>query len=275
MRRSLPIAALLLAACAAEVDYGGTEYQCLDGQTCPDGTMCVDQRCISVDVEPRPMIAIPETSFVMGCEVDEDSGCEETDGPPHTVTLSAFEIDATEVTQLDYWFCVADAACSEPAVFDPAGQPMVPAAYISWDAATTFCEWAGKRLPTEAEWELAARGAGSATYPWGEDPPDCERAHFATCAPARPVPVDDRPGDTSAFGLLGMAGNVAEWVSDWFDPKYYAASPGRDPAGPASGTERVVRGGSYNDGAEELAAWQREGDDPIDMDEDTGVRCAR
>jgi formylglycine-generating enzyme required for sulfatase activity len=265
---------LFLVACSADVDYSGTEYQCQDGVTCPEGSDCVDGRCL-IDPGPRPMVAIPESTFTMGCEPDGAIECEEDAASPHLVTLSAFDIDSTEVTQLDYWRCVSDGACSAPASFNPGDEPDLPVVLVSWQAALDFCAWTGKRLPTEAEWELVARGEAGATYPWGEDAPDCGLAHFSDCAPAARVPVSQPGGDTTPLGVRGMAGNVSEWVVDWYDPEYYAASPALDPGGPASGLERVVRGAAFNDGVDELPGWRREGDTPTEADDDTGIRCAR
>jgi formylglycine-generating enzyme required for sulfatase activity len=275
MLRAAPLAlALLPLACTADVSYDGTEYNCLDGETCPDGMECVDRHCL-VDPGPRPMVAVPRTTFTMGCGADSPAPCEEEARPAHDVTVSSFEIDPTEVTQLDYWRCVDDGSCAAPSPFDPGVQPDLPVIHVAWEAARAFCAWAGKRLPTEAEWELAARGSRSATYPWGDEAPDCAHAQFSDCAPHRLVPVGEPPGDVSLFGVFGLAGNVAEWVADWYDPAYYTASPDADPTGPASGLERVVRGASFNDTVDELAAWERSGDAPTDLDDDTGFRCAR
>jgi eukaryotic-like serine/threonine-protein kinase len=272
MRAALLV--LGLSACTAAVDYDGTSYQCRDGETCPDGYDCVDEQCL-IDPGPAAMIDVPESSFTMGCDAAGKAVCEEDAAPPHLVTVSAFAIDPTEVSQLDFWRCVEDGACAAPAEFHPGAQPFFPVTRVSWDHAAGFCAWAGKRLPSEAEWELAARGVAGGTYPWGEDPPDCDRAQFEGCSPEQPVPVDQPAGDASPFGLLGMAGNVAEWVADWYDPAYYADSPARDPTGPETGSERVVRGASFNDAADELVTWKREGDEPTDADDDTGFRCAR
>jgi formylglycine-generating enzyme required for sulfatase activity len=270
----LLLVALFAAACAAEVDYGGTRYRCDDGVTCPEGSECVGGRCLVVP-PPRDMVAVPETTFVMGCDPEERADCNEESAPAREVTVSAFELDPTEVSQLDYWRCVADGECAEPSVFTPGDQPELPVTMLDWAAADRYCAWAGKRLPTEAEWEAAARGPDASTYPWGEDTPDCERAQFAGCPPDAVVPVGTPPGDLSAAGMSGMAGNVSEWTADWYDPAYYADGPTVDPPGPPSGAERAMRGGSWNDSADELVAWDREGEAPAEADDDVGVRCAR
>jgi formylglycine-generating enzyme required for sulfatase activity len=272
-----PLAALLFLplGCIPSVDYSGTQYRCFDGMTCPEGGECIDEYCV-LDPGPLPMVTIPESTFTMGCDANQ-TGCEENAAPRHPVTVSEFQIDATEVNQVDYWRCVVAGACTEPVQFDPGRRPFVPATHVNWDEALAYCNWKEKRLPSEAEWELAARGEEGTTYPWGEAAPDCDLAQYADCAPRQTVPVGQPVGDSSAFGLLGMAGNVAEWVADWYDENYYADSPERDPTGPGPSediTERVVRGASFNDDAEELATWKREGDLPTDLDDDTGFRCA-
>jgi formylglycine-generating enzyme required for sulfatase activity len=259
-----------LAGCFPEVDYDDTEYLCLDGETCPDGFVCVEQQCVR---EPSPVVrvAIAQTTFLMGCDW-EQFGCSEDANPAHLVTVSAFSLDRTEVTRLDYALCIDAGVCDEPGDFD-LDEPAAPVANVEWFDAYTYCSWAGGRLPTEAEWELAARGAAGATYPWGDAEPDCDLATYAECNDG-PTAVDAPPGDESPLGIHGLAGNVAEWVADWYAWDFYQYSPPIDPTGPPDGYERVIRGGSFDDDAYDLRAWTRWSDDPDDGDSSTGFRCA-
>jgi len=269
-RSALPLL-LLLAGCFPAVDYGGTDYMCLDGESCPDGFVCIEQRCIEA-ASPAVKVSIGQTTFLMGCDFDQ-SGCSEDAYPAHLVSLSAFSIDRTEVTRLQYGLCIEDGVCDEPNELDIADGPSDPVSRVDWEDAATYCDWAGGRLPSEAEWELAARGSASATYPWGEGEPRCDLATYDACGDG-PTAVDAPPGDESALGVHGMAGNVAEWVADWYEWDYYQASPESDPTGPSDGDERAIRGGSFDDDASDLYAWTRWSDDPDEHDSDTGFRCA-
>lgn len=174
--------------------------------------------------------------------------------PFHTVELDAYWIDQTEVTNSMYALCVQAGACQPPghtnsdtrtSYYDNPEHKDFPVIYTSWFDAEDYCTWAGRRLPSEAEWEKAARGTTEQVYPWGDMPADETLLSFN-------IPGNDTnavgklPLAASPFGALDMAGNVWEWVSDWYQSDYYAQSPINNPQGPPSGDYRVIRGGSFH-----------------------------
>jgi formylglycine-generating enzyme required for sulfatase activity len=222
------------------------------------------------------MVSVPEGAFTMGCS-DVPANCMtgELDRPPHSVWLSAFSIDKTEVTRRAYQACANARACAPiPLVEDAGSAPMdaLPVTGVSWEDARSYCAWVGKRLPTEAEWEKAARGSDERHYPWGEGRPRCDLANFGLCGGAL-RPAGSLPSGASPYGALDMTGNAEEWVNDWFGSSYYQASPERDPRGPTGGYEHVVRGGSYRDDWWHSGATVRMwGEAPA---AERGFRCAK
>jgi formylglycine-generating enzyme required for sulfatase activity len=189
------------------------------------------------------MVQVPAGSFTMG------GGEEEDEQPAHRVYLSEFFLDRDEVTRGEYQKCVAAAACQPPANYGK-GQDDVAVTGVSWRDANAYCRFVGKRLPTEAEWEKAARGDDRRIFPWGNEP-RCDQANFGNfegegrCPqnPGHPTHVGSYPG-ASPYGARDMAGNVWEWVADRYDARYYRHASARDPKGPARGERRVVRGGA-------------------------------
>jgi formylglycine-generating enzyme required for sulfatase activity len=221
------------------------------------------------------MVRVPEGRFAMGCNAAADTECGGDEKPSPTITLSDFEIDATEVTQSSYRACVAASVCQVPACdFDPATRGAYPAVCVTWDEAALFCAWAGKRLPTEAEWEKAARGTDGRIYPWGNQAPDCARANFFGCGGSS-APAGGPAGGASPYDALQMAGNVWEWVNDYYEFDYYKRSPAQDPQGPPQGHERVKRGGGAADPPALLRTSQRDGIHPSKQGKLLGFRCAR
>jgi formylglycine-generating enzyme required for sulfatase activity len=216
------------------------------------------------------MVAVPAGEFTMGSPAGQGS---EDEHPQHQVTLDGYWIDRTEVTNAQYRRCVeagacAQAGCMGDSSYNADAQPVV---CVSWEDAAAYCGWAGARLPTEAEWEKAARGTEGRTYPWGDEAPDCGRANYSGCE-GRPSGVGSHPGGASPYGVLDMAGNVWEWVSDWYDGSYYGRSPAGNPQGPESGQYRVLRGGSCYNVSDFVRSAYRGGYIPGDRC-DVGFRC--
>lgn len=226
------------------------------------------------EAAPGDMVPVAAGEFTMGCDETADEGCADDELPPHGVSLSAFEIDRSEVTQDQYAACVGAGACEVPSCTWNCELTNYPASCISWSQAKTYCAWVDKRLPTEAEWEKAARGEQGATYPWGDAEPDCMLANLAGCVGA-PMPVGMLEAGASPYGALDMAGNMVEMVADWYDETYYASSPTEDPIGPETGTRYGGRGGGYSSEGIWLRAAKRDWYDLSDWAPALGFRCAR
>jgi len=248
-----------------------------------DGLIDYDDSSCSLS---GPMVDIPPGCFDMG---DFFAEGEPTELPVHEVCVSAFRMDVHEVTNAEYAVCVGQGACSPPSDSssclrssyygnrDYRGFPVI---YVNWFQARQYCIWAGKRLPTEAEWEFAARGGlshkrypgGDAIYEWqanywnSGDPWDNDTSVAAYYEP-------------NGFGLYDMAGNVYEWVNDWFSSGYYQECVQQgirdDPPGPESGTYRGLRGGAWSSSTSHLRTACRDSFDPLNDYYSVGFRCAR
>ena len=243
--------------------------------------------------DPPGMVPIPAGEFWMGrvhlWMPDELSWVERDrldDRPSHLVYVDAFFLDKFEVTNEDYAVFVADTKRAAPYHWK-GGKPSEaqlkkPVYNVNYADAANYCTWAGKRLPTEAEWERAARGNREKTlYPWGDDlgargrgaPPAAPQklAHYGF--PNGPAAVGSYPPND--FGLHDMVGNVWEWVADWYERNYYSRSPDKNPQGPASGAYRVVRGSSWSDNDERmLGVHYRNYVEPDVRTPTIGFRCA-
>ncbi len=236
----------------------------------------------AAEIPPTPtpsaiagMVYVPAGEFLMG---SPDGEGYDDEHPLHTVYLDAFWIDKTEVTNAMYQQCVNAGVCQENhdygVAFNGPDQPVVG---VNWYDAKTYCEWVGKRLPTEAEWEKAARGTDGRKYPWGNQSPNCSLLNYVSHGGAcvgRTAPVGSYPAGASPYGALDMAGNVWEWVSDWYNANYYINSPPSNPTGPNSGEKRSLRGGGWRYNADYVRVPRRgKGFEGVRRDYG-GFRCA-
>jgi sulfatase modifying factor 1 len=233
-----------------------------------------------------PMVVIPEGPFAMG---SHDGGGNER--PEHTVVLSRYAIDQFEVTLSLYAKFLEATKHKAPPLWDEdsvASAGNRPTVGVTWEDAQAYCKWAGKRLPTEAEWEKAARGTDGRKFPWGDMQPFVDIANYnrgqwvsygITLAPVdmvggMSVRHGTKEGGKSPYGAFHMAGNAAEWVADWYDREYYQKSPEKNPPGPESGEKRVIRGGSWNDVPAGIRSTARVAAEPTFRDLTLGFRCA-
>ena len=219
------------------------------------------------------MVYVPSGEFMMGSESGESN-----ESPTHSVYLDRFWIYQTEVTNSMYQKCVRTGVCSVP---DKAqnfhyydlvygDHPMV---YVNWNDSDIYCQWAGGRLPSEAEWEMTARGTeGANIYPWGDDLPSGYYANYGAIV-GDTMPVGSYPTGQSPYGLLDMTGNAVEWVEDWYDAGYYVNSPSENPSGPDNGLERVLRGGSWNNSEINIMVTKRSSELPYQGSDPIGFRC--
>ncbi|MDD5223441.1 MAG: formylglycine-generating enzyme family protein [bacterium] len=231
------------------------------------------------------MASIPAGCFDMGDAFNEGSSVE---WPVHNVCVSAFQMDIYEVTNAQFKACVDAGFCTDPenstsytrsSYYRNSTYDNYPVILVSWTQANAFCIWAGGRLPTEAEWEYAARGGlAGKRYPWGDNAPVCtlgasNGSNYSECSPADTIAVGSFAAN--GYGLYDLAGNIWEWVNDWFDSGYYSTSPTQDPQGPDSGTNKVMRGGDFESIDLELRVSKRWTYHPSIQARFIGFRCAK
>ncbi len=241
------------------------------------------------------MVLVPAGWFMMGSSKKTDRNAYPAEMPQRKVYVDAFEIDKYEVTALHYLRFVL--ATNRPPLVDwrydggnfQESMAHHPVMHVSWYDADAYCRWAGQRLPTSAEWEKAARGEDGRIYPWGNEPAGLSRANFGRTGLSGPVrdrperlllyppiiAVDKYENAVSPYGVHQMAGNVAEWTADWYDPNYYKTGPDRNPKGPETGTQKAFRGGGWIDSTPSVRPAQRNGADPNTKMNWLGFRCAR
>lgn len=224
---------------------------------------------------------VPAGEFIMGSS-EADANAEGNERPQRTAHLGAFWIDQTEVTNQAYAACVVAGGCKRPyrpdsatrvGYYDDLQYAHYPIINVSWEDAKSYCSWSGRRLPSEAEWEKAARGLDGKMYPWGDIQPTVDLLNFNNQI-GDTTQVGYFPKGVSPFGVLDMAGNVWEWVADWYMYEYYSVSPLENPLGPPTGEGHVIRGGSWNYGAEYARSSYRGWSPAVNRLDHLGFRCA-
>jgi len=234
-----------------------------------------------------PMVLVPEGPFPMGVPPgDRDGGRDEY--PRHEVHLDAYYLDKFEVTNGRYLEFVRATGHRTPQNEKDASRNLWhgglmpesvtdrPVINVDWHDAEAYCHWAGKRLPTEAEWEKAARGTDDRRFPCGNVEPTPKHLNYSQrwIGEKTLMPVGSYEAGKSPFGAYDMAGNVWEWVADWYDPLYYEKSPARNPKGPDTGTQKVLRSSGWEVETPLVRSFTRVNSDPLNRNASTGLRCA-
>ena len=222
-----------------------------------------------------PMVLIPAGEFTMGSEKGDDD-----EQPIHRVFLDTFYLDKFEVTNGRFAKFVEVIHSEPPWGFKDKETPVLQAdqsvRWVNWMDAVGYCLWAGKRLPTEAEWEKAARGTDGRVYPWGNEPPTPTQAVFGLKDGDETISsIGNREKGQSPYGVHDLAGNLYEWTGDWYDEQFYTTNPTVNPRGPMEGTAKVQRGGSYTNTPYRLRSSFRTKGDPTEHEPNVGFRCAQ
>ncbi len=234
------------------------------------------EKTASIQSHEGSMAVVPAGEFIMGSSMGEAD-----EQPVHWVYVGTFFMDTYQVSVSQYArFLDATSQEAPPdwSIMNRSQHQKRPVANVDWADAQAYCTWAGKRLPTEAEWEKAARGTDGRTYPWGNEHPtkffaNVSRDNWNNHGALTPVGTFQE--GKSPYGIYDMAGNVWEWVNDWYDPDYYKTSPSKNPTGPSTGESKVIRGGSWGSGPDALRAANREIHSPSIRGLGTGFRCAK
>jgi formylglycine-generating enzyme required for sulfatase activity len=233
-------------------------------------------KAASAETQEMPMALVPAGEFIMGSQ-----GGAADEQPVHRVYVDAFFMDKYEVSVGQYAKFLEATSLEAPPDWDIMNQPQHqkrPVVNIDWADAVMYCKWTGKRLPTEAEWEKAARGTDGRIYPWGNEFPTRLHANFGKTEwnnHAALVPVGKLEDGKSPYGIYDMAGNAWEWVNDWYDANYYKNSPSQNPAGPSSAELKVLRGGSWSDSPDDLRSANPYIYEPASRYHNVGFRCAK
>ena len=227
-----------------------------------------------------PMVLVPAGEFWMG---QPDGEGEKDEHPRHKVVLDAFYVDRFEVTVARYAEFLRSTGRKGPRHWEKVsldGYRDRPVIGVNWEDAQAYCQWAGKHLPTEAQWEKAAKGSDDRRiYPWGDDHPGTRHGNFGHCCEWKGyeilTDVNKHEEGRSPYGIYNMSGNVREWTGDWYEAEYYSKSPPSNPRGPESGAERVIRGGSWANSGEYLQATNRDREPPNFQSATIGIRCVQ
>ncbi len=285
----------------ALINGGGQQFKvCSDDNTKFQKQICQDKKWVDEGACVAGTVTVSGGTFKMGCDKETEGTCPEDTVPLHEVELSGYEMDKFEVPVELYELCIAENICTNDNAEEPhyrtssdspncnIGNPERknhPANCVTWHGAKAYCEWLGKRLPTEAEWEYAAKSGKVQIYPWGNTPEaSCDNTVMKSsangCGTNTTYPVGSRPSGASEQGIYDLSGNVAEYTADWYEKKFYSTDEAsqkdtQGPAEPEKDKYKVIRGGSYIYGENHTRASFRSSAKLDDKAIDFGFRCVK